>query len=163
MMRENNTKRHITDILFIITLLGLFAVLSITVVLFGANAYKSNVETYDNNYKTRTSSVYVLQKIHSAENAKSVSVGSISNTDALIITSEDSGFMLDTYIYVYDGYLMELMELHDDVPSYENGQKIMELDSMQCTMYNDNLILVSFTTMQKDSESIFVRCDPSFL
>ena len=138
-------KKHIVDALFVFALLGLFAVLAVTVVLFGANAYAGNAESYEANYNNRTSLVYIMQKLHSNAEGGNVSIGRIGESDALIITSKEGETVYSTVIYVYENKLKEVVALGGTDVLPTDGQDIMELSEISFLSYTDELLKVTAT------------------
>ena len=58
--------KHIVDVLFVIGLFCIFALSSFFLISIGANIYRKTVAHMDENFNTRTSLSYVVEKIRQA-------------------------------------------------------------------------------------------------
>ena len=105
--------KHIVDVLFVIGLFCIFALSSFFLISIGANIYRKTVAHMDENFNTRTSLSYVVEKIRQADAEGAVSIGTFEGNPALILSSEVNGIVYHTYIYEYHGMLKELMERSD--------------------------------------------------
>lgn len=107
-MRFSSNRKHIVDLLFPIALFFVFAVSSLTVILLAANIYQSVTERTSLHDSARTSLSYISEKIHQSDAEGGVSLGTLEGEPALILRSHygDDDFL--TYIYAYEGSLMEL-------------------------------------------------------
>ena len=93
--------KHIVDVLFVIGLFCIFALSSIFLISIGANIYRKTVAHMDENFNTRTSLSYVVEKIRQADAEGAVSIGTFEGNPALILSSEVNGIEYHTYIYVF--------------------------------------------------------------
>jgi hypothetical protein len=94
-------KKHAINIILTVTLLGVFALAALTVAVLGAHVYESSADLMKSNYDTRTSLIYLSEKVRQAGDGE-LSVGSVGKNDALLIDEEIEGETYHTYIYVYD-------------------------------------------------------------
>ena len=67
--------KHIVDVLFVIGLFCIFALSSFFLISIGANIYRKTVAHMDENFNTRTSLSYVVEKIRQADSEGAVSIG----------------------------------------------------------------------------------------
>ena len=58
-MNRNSLPSHSVSGLFIFLMIGIFAVFSTVMVLFGANAYRGAVNRFDSNNESRIASSYI--------------------------------------------------------------------------------------------------------
>ncbi len=138
-MKEKRN-RHIVDILFVLALFGIFVISAIFLISIGANIYSDTVSTMDDNFNSRTAVAYIVEKIHQTDEANCLSIGKFDENPAIIITSNSNGKEYTTYIYEYDGALRELTARNNLSLAPEAGQPILELDSFNIDIANNNLI-----------------------
>ena len=143
-MNDNRNNKHIVDLLFVIALMFMFAFSVLILIALGASVYRRNVEVMSQNYDSRISYAYITEKIRQSDSMGGISTGQISGIPSLIITDirEDGADTL-TYLYVYDGYLRELMTVSDaGILSPDAGQIITDLQDMEISMPADNMLLL---------------------
>lgn len=134
---------HMVNILLPLALLLMFAVSAVAVVLFAARVYRSTVENSALNQESQTALAYVCEKVHSADSAGTIRVGTLEGSDALILEEIRSGERYNTYIYMYNGELKELfVKAGASVPG-SSGRTVAVLESFSVTAARDDLL--SFT------------------
>ena len=137
---EVKQQKHIIDILFVLTLFGLFALSAIFLISVGANVYSKTVDHMDENFDTRTSLAYITEKIRQSDQEGGVCVGKLNDRDAIIITTHGSDTDYYTYLYQHDGYLKELMVRQDISLGPEAGQNIIKVSDFSVTPISDKLM-----------------------
>ena len=150
-------KSHVIDAVFILCLMFLFVLSALSVITIGANIYKKNVSAMSDNYSHRIASAYVTEKVRQADNQGRVYVEDLFEGHALVLQDEIDGVLYNTYIYSYDGYLMELYaraDLKDIYP--QSGQKILEITSFNVDYVSDSLLSVDLILKDGEDESMFI-------
>ena len=150
-------KSHVIDAVFILCLMFLFVLSALAVITIGANIYKKNVSAMSDNYSHRIASAYVTEKVRQADNQGRVYVKDLFEGHALVLQDEIDGVLYNTYIYSYDGYLMELYaraDLKDIYP--QSGQKILEITSFNVDYVSDSLLSVNLILKDGEDESMFI-------
>lgn len=142
-MREHGRKRAITDLAPLL-LLGVFAMGILAVLLSGAGAYQRLVQRDAAAYDTRTCTQYLATKVRQAPGAECVSVTRFGQGDCLQITETIEGVEYWTRIYCHDGWLMELFTVADPGFAPEDGEKILQAESLTMTL-NGGLLQVRVT------------------
>ena len=93
-MSGNNSKikSHAMEIVFPFLLFGLFAVMSLFLVLIGSDIYTKIVKNADNNSKIRTSVSYLANKIRAYDSEEyEVYADSLSGVEVLVFEEEVYG------------------------------------------------------------------------
>ena len=80
--------RHMVDILFVLALFAVFALSALLLVTFGSKIYQNTVTSMNDNYTLRNSYSYVTEKIRQSDTENALSIGSIKDESAIVITSE---------------------------------------------------------------------------
>lgn len=110
MMNNTKFKSHAMEIIFPLVLFGLFAVMSLFLVLIGSDVYTKIVDNSDDNTKIRTSVSYLANKLRAYDSEEySVYVDNISGVEVLVFEEEVAGYSYQNFVYYYDGTLREVM------------------------------------------------------
>lgn len=144
------------DILFILTLFFVFALSALTLVILGANVYRTTVDHMNSNFDNRTSYAYITQKIRQNDEAGTISVGTFDGCDALIMTSEVNETIYNTYLYEYDGNLCELLARADIEMTKEGGTAVLALDSFSIDMVDDDLYRIEIAVPDGDEMTLYI-------
>ena len=156
-MDFKNENRHMVDVLFVITLFFVFALSALTLVILGANVYKRTVDHMDTSFNSRTSYAYVTQKLRQNDEAGTITVSTLDDTDAVVMTETVNDTIYNTYLYEYDGYLCELLARADMDMSPNDGTKIIALDSFSIEKLNDSLYSFEICPAGGDEFQIMVN------
>ena len=132
-MRTNAKKRKI-DALAVFLLFGLFAVCILSVLLTGADAYRRLAQRDQLSYDWRTAGQYLSTRVRQADRLGQVSVIDFGGTDALVFTEEIEGEDYETLVYCYDGYLRELFALADGNFLPEDGEEVLQAQSLSLSL-----------------------------
>ena len=104
---------HAIPSAFVFFLLGVFAVFSTMLVLFGAQAYRNIVDRSDMHNQERILTAYIRNAVRADDSARAISVDKIGEIPVLSVTSSFDGETYVKYIYVADGELKELFTSAD--------------------------------------------------
>jgi hypothetical protein len=142
--------------MFTVALLGVFALAAIFVAVLGAQVYRSSAQKMQSNFDTRTSLVYIAEKVR--QNAgEDYSVRDLNGNSALVLTEqyESQGKQKDyeTWIYVANGKLYEALIQAGKAPNAGEGQSIMDMERMDFSL-DGALLTVTVRNDSGDTESI---------
>ena len=160
-MNFQGEKKHMVDILFVLTLFFVFALSALTLIILGANIYRTTVDHMDESFTTRTSYAYITQKIRQNDESDALAIGKLGNENALIMTSEVNNTIYKTYIYSHDGYLCELLARADMDMDPSAGTRIIEVDDFSIDRISPNLFDVNITTPDNDELSFVLSTHSS--
>lgn len=162
-------ERHfVVDILFVLALFGVFAVSALVLVTIGADIYQHTVNDMNTNYDSRTAIAYITEKIRQSDcvlsdGTPAVSIGTLEQTPALILTDELDGEYYCTYLYLHDGWLRELYMrqgayLGDNME--DAGKNILELESLSYEQATPNLLRVTMCMPDGNTKALALslRC-----
>ena len=102
-------RSHAIAGVFVFLLLGVFAVFSTLLVLFGAQAYRATTERTDAHGDERTLYAYVLNSLRGDDRQGVVRMRNEDGIDLLAVYYDYFGEPFEKRIYCYDGYLRELL------------------------------------------------------
>lgn len=164
-MKNENSNQHVIDIIFVLALFCGFAACALMLVTLGANVYKRTVHEMESNYSSRTAFAYVTEKLRQNDSAAQLSLGTLNDTEAIILKQDINGTTYCTYLYLdHDGYLKELFVKESfalESDSISTGQKILELNSFHVNQLSDSLFYFSFVSKDNETLSLYVtsRCN----
>ena len=132
--------------LFVIALLFLFAMGALMLIALGSSIYKRSVTTLSENYDRRTAYAYITEKLRQYDAEGNISTDIFNKSGALRIDTTIGAVDYVTYLYEYDGALMELFS-RADVGNLlpESGQRIMDISNLVIERKGDNILVVTIT------------------
>lgn len=144
------------NMVFALIVFCAFAMSLLTVLMLGANAYRSITEMSRKGYDERACLSYVWTKVKNGDDAGTVKVGDFHGLSSLCIYEEVDGVMYQTVIYAYDGHLYELFHETGIALSPEDGTPILKTEFLRFEQLENGLIQV-----QDSYGSLFIypRCD----
>lgn len=158
-MQKKQEGRHIVDVLFVLTLFGVFTLSALVLVILGANSYKQTVSHMEDNYQSRTVCSYLAEKVRQNDLYDSISLGELADTEALVLSRTISDSVYCTYIYYYDGSLRELF-IREGSDIGQNplaaGTPIMELSSLEMHTVNDRLFSLTLITPAGEEKTLYL-------
>ena len=131
--------RSIVDIIFMITVFGVFMLSALFVVLFGAKIYKRTAHDMSVNFSSRTSLAYITEKLHQHDRRRGVTVMEDEDGPLLKLSQFINSDEYCTYLYDYNGTLKELTVRGDVAPVKSAGKDILKLNSFEATRISDSL------------------------
>lgn len=144
---------HQIDGLAALLLFGVFAVCVLAVLLTGASAYRRLTLRDQQSYNRRTCTLYLAQHLRQADTLNGVWVDDLDGTAALALS--DLGGEYVTWIYCYDGYLMELYADREGGFGPEAGEQIMPAQSVEFTL-EDGLLTVVLTATDGQTDELLL-------
>lgn len=153
---EGKQQKHIIDLLFVVALFCLFALSAIFLISIGADIYGKTVNTMEQNFNTRTSIAYITEKVRQSDQENTISLGTLANTPAIIISSNVADVNYETYLYEYDGSLRELILREDVMLGPEAGQEILSVYDFSLTPVNDKLFNCTITADDQQTYELYI-------
>ncbi len=154
-------KKHMVDILFVLTLFFVFALSALTLVVLGANIYRSTVNHMDESFTDRTSYAYITQKLRQNDEAGAISISEFGGRNACVITQEINNTVYNTYIYAYDGYLCELLARADMDMQPGDGTRILELTDFRIESVNPALYRIHLSASDGEIMDMYISSHTS--
>ena len=145
-MKRRVDNRHTVDMLFVIALLFLFAMGALMLIALGSSIYKRSVTTLSENYDRRTAYAYITEKLRQYDVEGNINTDIFNKSGALRIDTTIGAVDYVTYLYEYEGALMELFsraDVNNLLP--ESGQKIMDINDLVITKKGDGILVISIT------------------
>ncbi len=137
--------RHTTDLIFVLSLFCLFTVLSLLVVIQGADVYQGISQEMDANYSARGTVAYLTEKVRQNDRKNGVAVREVGGEPALVFSEEIGGEVYETWSYLYNGSLREVTVKQGTEITPESGQPIMELNDLKLEIPDSRLLRIIAT------------------
>ena len=138
-------KDHSLNGLLALVLFGVFAACVLSVLLTGADAYQRLTERDRASYASRTAAQYIATRVRQADCSGGVTIGAFGGGDALELWERVDGEDYLTRVYCYDGWLRELFADADGDFAPEDGEKVLEADSLTMTLSDSGLLTAELT------------------
>lgn len=155
-MNLGNERRHMVDVLFVLTLFCVFAVCSILLIAVGAKVYQNTLNSMETHFTSTTSLSYITEKIRQNDYSDKVCIEEFGGSDALVLLSEYNDEEYCTYIYSYAGQLKELFTKKNIALSPEAGRNILEISEFSVTEVDDGLFEITLVDASHRSETILI-------
>ncbi len=136
---KNFLKKGSISGLAALLLFCVFAIGILSVLLSGAGAYRRLTLRDSRSYDSRTCAQYVATKLRQAPGPESVELAPFGEGDALYIYQEIGGELYLTRIYCHEGWLMELFTAAETEMEPQDGEKILQAQSMALRLEQDLL------------------------
>jgi len=129
---------------------GLFLVCVFAAFLFftlasGARIYKDVSAVMEEQYTSRTALGYVTAKLHQSDAAGCVSLGTLDDVPALVISEEYDGVEYKTFVYCWDGYITELFCPASESLLPSDGLQVIAAEELEFSM-EGNLVRIDCVT-----------------
>ena len=132
-------QKSIVDVIFMITVFGVFMLSALFVVLFGARIYKRTAHDMSVNFNSRTALAYVTEKVHQHDRRGGVDITIKDGKPVLKLTQYINSDEYCTYLYEHGGYLKELTAKGDVDLVKSAGKEILKISEFTAQKENDSL------------------------
>lgn len=142
---------------FLIILFLFFSLANSFVIISGAKIYYNNSKKINELFNIRSCSAYLTQKIDEYDYENGIKISQLydssgTTTTALALCSRDTSPSYITYIYVYNGYLRELVITENSVFSLDAGQKIAIAKDFKISLPYAKLLTIEYTASTNHHE-----------
>lgn len=131
-------QRHGLEGLAALLLFAVFAVCVLMVLLTGADAYRRLTDRDRETFDRRTGVQYMAARVRQADAEGAIAVEDLEGVQALVL---GKGEDYVTWVYCYEGNLMELYASEGAGLGPEDGEKVMELGGMEASLQDGTLTL----------------------
>ncbi len=132
-------QKSIVDVIFMITVFGVFMLSALFVVLFGAKIYRRTAHDMSVNFNSRTALAYVTEKVHQHDRRGGVDITIKDGKPVLKLTQYINSDEYCTYLYEHGGYLKELTAKGDVGLVKSAGKEILKISEFTAQKENDSL------------------------
>ena len=147
-------KKHSINMMFTILLLGIFALTAIFVAVMGAKVYANSADNLRANFDTRTSIIYLSEKIRTSAGDE-YDVRQIEGKTAIVLTEKLGDYVFESWIFVNNDRLCEITVMQGDTVLPGVAQQIMDLKSLDAQLKNGG-IEITVVTVAGDTNTTFI-------
>lgn len=134
---------HTVDYLFVLVLVCLMAMCSLSIVYTGSQIYCATAQTLENNNSFNIAIDYIQEKVRQSLASDQITVTTTKGLDVLCIHETYNQKSYTTYIYVYDQQLREQLIPDDQDFHQESGEALLPVDQLNMTI-DHNLLSLTF-------------------
>ena len=129
----------------------LFVLCALSVIAIGASIYQKNVSAMASNNSHRIASAYITEKVRQAD------IDGTVGKNVLAMSKEVNGELYTTYIYDFDGQLMELMARDSlEVVYPRSGQKIMDIKALEIEEVSDRMFSIEVVLEDGTEDFLYI-------
>ncbi len=154
------TKGNIANILFVLVMFSVYTICALFLSVIGANVYENNADNSETAYNTRTSVLYLTEKIRQNDTENAIELREWEGSDMLVLREIYGEDIYETLIYVEDGYLCEVSIVAGKDPVRGIGEQIMPLTSISFDMTIPRLLEMDIVDDRGTlhSSGIYLEC-----
>jgi hypothetical protein len=115
------------------------------VLTFGAGAYRDIKQVGEERYSEYTCLGYIATKVRHYDNAGSVRIGQVGETEALQLHEVIDGELYVTSLYCYEGHVMELFSQEGLTFLPQDGIAVLDVTSLDFDLTSGGLLRVNCT------------------
>lgn len=147
-------KDHSLNGLLALQLFGIFAACVLSVLLMGADAYQRLTERDRESYESRTVAQYIATRVRQADRSGGISAGAFGGSDALELWETIDGEAYVTRVYCHDGWLRELFTDASGDFAPEDGEPVLEAESLSVSLSGAGLLTVEITSADGETQQV---------
>jgi len=136
--------------MFTIMLLGIFALAAIFVAVLGAKVYANSADKMQANFDTRTSIVYLSEKIRTCP-GDNFDVRDLDGITALVLSEEIGSQIYESWVFVSENQLREATVTRGDTILPGAAQSIMPLKSFDAEAKDGGIEITVVTTDDQEN------------
>ena len=156
MKKQVRQKSQTVNLLFTMVLFLVFVLCALFTVLIGGKVYENINRRIQENYSGQVILNYVANKVRQGDQAGSVAVKTIEDTQVLELSQEIDGRKFITWIYYEDGAVRELFTNEGSGLGLKDGLKIAECQGLTFTKEN-SVLKVQVTGSRSGSLLLNIR------
>lgn len=139
------------DVILGLALVCVFAACLLLALTAGAGIYKDVSAVMDEQFTSRTALGYVTAKLHQSDVSGAVSITRLDGVEALHISEEIDGAEYSTYVYCWDGSIMELFCPAGESLLPSDGERVADALELDFTAQGDMLRIDCVTSAGAES------------
>ncbi len=126
---------YIVELLFSLLIFTVFVLGSFFILLFGANAYQSMVDSQLLQDENQMAIAYISTKIQQAPSSEAIELIDIDDVNCLVVEEVIDDVSYSSLVYYRDGALWELFTPTDRI-DIEHATKVLEVTQVQMSKQN---------------------------
>ena len=145
MQQEN---RHSIDLVFVLLIFAAFVSAAVMLISLGTGEYRKIIGRMQDNDLSRITAAYLAQKVRQGREVNAVRVREFHGIPSLCIRTEINGVECETFLYVHEGYLTELMTptTYEDDVIPAGGMPVIPVEDLSFREAAENAVLAEGVT-----------------
>lgn len=125
----------------------------------GAGVYRRVADRVEESSQARVTLSYLTTKLHAADEEGKVAYGAFGDGSALFLYQEVDGVTYETILYVFDGYLMEMLCEKDWEMDPEFGGTVSPAQALEVSQPQPGLLRLALTGPdgQTQTADVYIR------
>ena len=153
MVRLNQTNKHTLHNIFLMTLMALFSVISISIIAIGVGQYRTLTSRMTKNMEIRAASAYLVDTFKQHDVAGAISITELEGIPALSFSENEKQTLL---LYAYDGYLRELVVSENGHTNACDGKKICKMTELLITECTNSIYCLTVTDSYGNTTPFYI-------
>lgn len=153
---------HSIDLLFVLLIFAAFVSTAMLLISLETGEYQKIIERMQDNDLSRVTTAYLTQKVRQGREVEDITTEDFHGIPSLCIRSRIAGGQYETYLYVYEGRLMELMtpegNFSNVIPA--GGTPLVPMEELRFEFIKDNAVQVEGITGDGEELSILLTTAP---
>ena len=159
---NTGNERHSSDVLFLMLFFACFLLMAVMLIRLGTEEYSRIVGRMQDNNDARITAAYVTQRVRQGLEEDGVEQTDFGGLSALRIRSRLGSTPCFTYLYVYEGQMMELIVpeayASDVIPAA--GTRLLPMQSLQFRQLREGTLLMEAVTGEGRPVSTILTITP---
>lgn len=143
MMKTTSPRFYSIPNAFVFLLIGLFSLTSLTLTLVGTRVYRTVTDSAAQNSDAQIVLSYLRNKVRAFDTLGSVVLDERDGVSVLCLYESVDGQRYETDIYAYQGAIWERFAPAADAFDPEDGERLINAQSLQWTLLTDHLLEAS--------------------
>ncbi len=148
------SKGHIIDFVFVLSLFLVLTVCGLLLVFMGSNVYKKTAEDYDNSFSERTTMAFLAKQVRQNKSLNAIKVGNVEGEKALVIREENEFGIFDKYIYCYDKKLCEIYAKESFIPVLSAGKSLVDIENFDVNIDESGFLTLTIENFDNEKNSL---------
>ncbi len=127
-------------IIFTLMLFSVYTFSALFLAIIGVDVYERNVQSSNENYNIRTSVLYLTEKIRQNETNGTVRIDDTYSSQAIVLSQEINEKIYETWVYIENGYLCEVLVPEGYEVAENSGQQIMPMSEFKFSLEENGLL-----------------------
>ena len=159
---KSQEQSHSIDLLFVLLIFAAFVLTAMLLISMETSEYQSIIGRMQDNDLSRVTTAYLTQKVRQGREAEAITTEDFHGLPSLCIRSRIAGGQYETYLYVYENRLMELMTPEGNVNNVipAGGTPLVPMEDLRFEFIKENTLLVEGTTGDGKELSILLTTAP---
>ena len=159
---KSQERSHSIDLLFVLLIFAAFVLTAMLLISMETSEYQRIIGRMQDNDLSRVTTAYLTQKVRQGRETEAITAEDFHGIPSLCIRSRIAGGRYETYLYVFEGRLMELMTPEGNVNNVipAGGTPLVPMEELRFEFIKDNAVLVEGTTGDGEELSILLTTSP---